>query len=115
MALISEPKLIQKATPPGRSTLVEDDKIHGLGSGSPRRAPSASSVNPWRRASIIGIPMSRADGARACRWDSAFTIAEHHHIDVTIDGADEVISAGSNLLKGRGGALLREKIIAQRQ
>jgi ribose 5-phosphate isomerase A len=38
--------------------------------------------------------------------------AEIDHLDVTIDGADEV-DQELNLIKGGGGALLREKIVAQ--
>jgi ribose 5-phosphate isomerase A len=40
------------------------------------------------------------------------TLAEHPVIDLTIDGADEV-DLHLNLIKGGGGALLREKIVAQ--
>ena len=39
------------------------------------------------------------------------TLEQHPVIDLTIDGADEVDEDG-NLLKGHGGALLREKIVA---
>ena len=39
------------------------------------------------------------------------TLAEHPVIDLTIDGADE-IDPSLNLIKGGGGALVREKIIA---
>jgi ribose 5-phosphate isomerase A len=39
------------------------------------------------------------------------SLAEHPDIDVTIDGADEV-DPNLNLIKGMGGALVREKIIA---
>jgi ribose 5-phosphate isomerase A len=39
------------------------------------------------------------------------TFADIDHIDLTIDGADEVDDA-LNLIKGGGGALLREKIVA---
>jgi ribose 5-phosphate isomerase A len=35
-----------------------------------------------------------------------------HDLDITIDGADEV-DADLNLIKGGGGALLREKVVAQ--
>jgi ribose 5-phosphate isomerase A len=37
---------------------------------------------------------------------------EHRQIDLTIDGADEVERGTLNLIKGLGGALLREKIVA---
>jgi ribose 5-phosphate isomerase A len=40
------------------------------------------------------------------------TWADHREIDLTIDGADEIESGTLNLIKGHGGALLREKIVA---
>ncbi len=40
------------------------------------------------------------------------SFAEVQHIDLTVDGADE-IAPGLNLIKGLGGALLREKLVAQ--
>ena len=52
----------------------------------------------WQEAVRLGIPMLTEDMPRA--------------IDLTIDGADEIDPA-MNLIKGGGGALLREKIAAQ--
>ena len=40
------------------------------------------------------------------------TLAEHAEMDLTIDGADEMQRGTLNLIKGRGGALLREKMVA---
>src|SRR6476619_4497259 len=40
------------------------------------------------------------------------TLEDHPMLDLTIDGADEV-DPQLNLIKGGGGALLREKIVAQ--
>ncbi|MGA3066343.1 MAG: ribose 5-phosphate isomerase A, partial [Tepidisphaeraceae bacterium] len=40
------------------------------------------------------------------------TFSQVSHIDLTVDGADE-IAPGLDLIKGMGGALLREKIVAQ--
>jgi ribose 5-phosphate isomerase A len=40
------------------------------------------------------------------------SFAEHRQIDLTIDGADEVERGTLNLIKGLGGALLREEIVA---
>ena len=40
------------------------------------------------------------------------SFAKHRRIDVTIDGADQVERGTLNLIKGLGGALLREKIVA---
>jgi ribose 5-phosphate isomerase A len=51
-----------------------------------------------RDAEVLGIPLS--------------TLKDHPSIDITIDGADEV-DPELNLIKGGGGALLREKIVAQ--
>ena len=96
------------------AALVEDGLIVGLGSGS--TASLALSILGHRVAEglrIIGIPTSRQTQREARRLGIPLsTLAEHDHIDVTIDGADEVDVGRLNLLKGRGGALLREKIIA---
>jgi len=58
----------------------------------------ATSRAVWHEAVKMGIPMLTEDMPQA--------------IDVTIDGADEV-DPQLNLIKGGGGALLREKIVAQ--
>lgn len=58
----------------------------------------ATSTATLREAEALGIPLLTEDLPRA--------------IDVTIDGADEVDPA-FNVIKGGGGALLREKIVAQ--
>ena len=58
----------------------------------------ATSQISWDEAQKIGIPMMAEEMMR--------------DIDLTIDGADE-IDPDLNLIKGGGGALLREKIVAQ--
>lgn len=58
----------------------------------------ATSRAVWREAASLGIPMLTEDIPQ--------------QIDLTIDGADEVDPA-LDLIKGGGGALLREKIVAQ--
>jgi ribose 5-phosphate isomerase A len=96
------------------AALVEDDQIVGLGSGS--TALHVVNILGQRVAHglrIIGIPTSEQTGREAHRLGIPLsTLAEHDQIDVTIDGADEVDVSNLNLLKGRGGALLREKIVA---
>jgi ribose 5-phosphate isomerase A len=61
---------------------------------------------------IIGVPTSEAtrDDAVRCGIPLA-TLDEVDRLDLTVDGADE-IDPSLNLIKGGGGALLREKIVA---
>jgi ribose 5-phosphate isomerase A len=62
---------------------------------------------------IIGIPCSIQTEAEATRLGiSLGDLNAVGSIDITIDGADEV-DPQLNLIKGAGGALLREKIVAQ--
>ena len=61
---------------------------------------------------IIGIPTSKQTEEIATQQGiSLSTLGEHPVIDLTIDGADEV-NPTLDLIKGAGGALVREKIIA---
>ena len=61
---------------------------------------------------VIGVPTSEATRADAIRCGIRLTtLDEIDHLDLTVDGADE-IDPDLNLIKGGGGALLREKIVA---
>jgi ribose 5-phosphate isomerase A len=61
---------------------------------------------------VIGVPTSEATRAGAERAGIPLTnLDEIDRLDMTVDGADEVDPA-LNLIKGGGGALLREKIVA---
>lgn len=62
---------------------------------------------------VVGVPTSRATDALARSLGvPVSTLEEHPSLGVTIDGADEV-APDLSLIKGGGGALLREKIVAQ--
>jgi ribose 5-phosphate isomerase A len=62
---------------------------------------------------IVGVPTSHESEELARRLGIQIsTLAEHAQLDLTIDGADEVELDSLDLIKGRGGALLREKIVA---
>ncbi len=62
---------------------------------------------------IVGIPCSTGTEAEARRLGIPLvTLETHPVIDITIDGADEV-DPQLELIKGGGGALTREKIVAQ--
>jgi ribose 5-phosphate isomerase A len=61
---------------------------------------------------VIGVPTSEATLADAARWGIPLTTLDDiDRLDLTVDGADE-IDPSLNLIKGGGGALLREKIVA---
>jgi ribose 5-phosphate isomerase A len=61
---------------------------------------------------VVGVPTSEATRAQAVRCGIAVTTLDDiDRLDLTVDGADE-IDPNLNLIKGGGGALLREKIVA---
>lgn len=62
---------------------------------------------------VAGVPCSRLVETQARELGiPLISLEEHPVLDLTIDGADEV-SVNLDLIKGGGGALLREKIVAQ--
>ena len=91
--------------------------VVGLGAGSTARFAVeriSKLIARGELVDILGVPCSRAVGSLAQRLGiSLTTLHAHPIIDVTIDGADEVEPESLSLLKGGGGALLREKIVAQ--
>jgi ribose 5-phosphate isomerase A len=97
-------------------TFIESGMIVGLGAGSTAVLAVRGLGEKLARGElreIRGIPCSRQIEAEAMRAGIPLTTLEDDPIiDVTIDGADEVDPA-FNLIKGGGGALLREKIVAQ--
>src|SRR5579864_1099770 len=94
---------------------VSDGMIVGLGSGSTAAlAVQALGRRVREGLRITGIPTSERTAALARTLEIPLTtLEEHSRIDVTIDGADEVEAGSLNLIKGHGGALLREKIVAE--
>jgi len=93
---------------------VEDGMILGLGTGSTAAfvvEGLARRVGAGLR--VVGIPTSERTAVQARRLGIPIaTFAEYQSLDLTIDGADEVELGTLNLIKGLGGALLREKIVA---
>jgi ribose 5-phosphate isomerase A len=90
--------------------------VVGLGTGSTaifalRRI--ATRLEEGDLTAVVGVPTSTQVEAAARELRIPLTdLQAHPTIDLTIDGADEV-DAHFNLIKGGGGALLREKIVAQ--
>ena len=95
-------------------TQVTGGMIVGLGSGSTAAfAVSALGRQVREGLRIVGIPTSERTAAQARELGIPLsTLSEQPRVDITIDGADEVEEGTLNLIKGHGGALLREKIVA---
>lgn len=95
---------------------IDSGMVVGLGHGSTaifavRRI--AEFLKIGRLEAILGVPCSKEVEREARQLGIPLTTLEEHPvIDVTIDGADEV-DPNLDLIKGAGGALLREKIVAQ--
>ncbi|HUC10263.1 MAG TPA: ribose-5-phosphate isomerase RpiA [Stellaceae bacterium] len=93
---------------------VEDGMVLGLGTGSTAAfVVEGLAARVKSGLKIVGVPSSERTAAQARRLGVPIaTFAEHQKLDMTIDGADEVELGTLHLIKGLGGALLREKIVA---
>jgi len=94
--------------------LVDSGMIVGLGTGSTAKlAVEALGKRVKDGLRIVGIPTSEYTARQARGLGIRISsLAEHAEIDLTIDGADEIQRGTLDLIKGRGGALLREKVVA---
>ena len=95
---------------------VKSGMVVGLGTGSTTKFAIHKIAELSKNGSIkniVCIPTSNDTEILASELNIPLTDFSHHSkIDITIDGADEVDN-NLNLIKGGGGALLREKIVAQ--
>lgn len=105
---------LKRAAAEAAVALVENDMVVGLGTGS--TASFAIAALARRHAEglrFVGLPTSERTAAQARAAGIPLTsFRAHRQIDLTIDGADEVERGTLNLIKGLGGALLHEKIVA---
>lgn len=94
---------------------IDEGMTLGLGSGSTVRhllehIAARRTEGTWQR--VVGIPTSEETARRARALGIPLsTLEERPRVDLTIDGADEV-DPQLRLIKGLGGALLREKLVA---
>ncbi len=93
---------------------IPNNSVVGLGTGSTVKYLLEGLANRIRQGlRIQGVPTSRGTALLAKQLGIPILDEEADwKIDVAIDGADQV-DAGFNLIKGGGGALLREKIVAK--
>lgn len=101
----------------GAVALVSSGSVVGLGSGSTAALAIEEigrRIQSGALSDIVGIPTSSAAHRLALEYGIPIDDIERHSvIDITIDGADE-IDPLQRVIKGAGGALLREKIVAAR-
>ena len=92
---------------------VQDGMKLGLGTGSTARHFVDLLGEKVRTGmKVVGVPTSEATRAQAQACGIPLTMLDDiDRLDLTVDGADEMDPA-LNLIKGGGGALLREKIVA---
>src|SRR6202045_1587147 len=93
---------------------VEDGMVVGLGTGSTAAfVVEGLAARVADGLHVVGVPTSERTAAQARQLGIPIaTFGEHQRLDLTIDGADEVALGTLDLIKGLGGALLREKIVA---
>ncbi|MEA3190524.1 MAG: ribose 5-phosphate isomerase [Thermoplasmata archaeon] len=96
------------------AALAQDGMVVGLGTGSTvRYTIEALGRKVAAGLRIVGIPTSIQSEQLARKVGIPLTtLDEHPVVDLTIDGADE-LDAQLRLIKGGGGALAREKVVAR--
>jgi ribose 5-phosphate isomerase A len=113
--MVATAEQLKRAAAERAVELIENGMKLGLGTGSTAR--HVLQVIAEKRArgelqNIIGVPTSRATLELATELGIPMTtLDEQPQLDLAIDGADEV-DPDLNLVKGLGGALLWEKIVA---
>jgi ribose 5-phosphate isomerase A len=106
--------LLKQQAAESAAGLVKDGMLVGLGSGS-TAAFAVRAIGKQVKAGlrIRGVATSERTAELARSWEIPFMeLTEGTRLDLTIDGADEVQPGRLDLIKGHGGALLREKIVA---
>lgn len=105
---------LKRAAAEAAVKLVQHGMVVGLGTGSTAAFAVEALARRYREGlRFVGIPTSERTAAQAAAAGIPLTsFSQHRWIDLTIDGADEVERGTLNLIKGLGGSLLHEKIVA---
>lgn len=93
---------------------VKSGMVLGLGSGTTMSfVLEALAARVKSGLKVAGVPSSERTAAEAKRLGIPLTdFATHRRLDLAIDGADQIARGALDLVKGLGGALLREKMVA---
>jgi len=112
--MISERDARKREAAMAAVAMVEDGMVVGLGTGSTAAFAIEGLIARVRDGlRIVGIPTSERSARQASEGGIPLSDFAHHlKVDLTIDGADEIARNSLDLIKGLGGALLREKIVA---
>lgn len=111
----TEPDALKRAAAERAAAWIEEGMTLGLGTGSTVRyllehITARRAAGEWQR--VVGIPTSEDTARRARTLGIPLcTLDDRPQVDLTLDGADEV-DPRLGLIKGLGGALLREKLVA---
>ncbi|CAH9113970.1 unnamed protein product [Cuscuta europaea] len=93
---------------------IQSGMVLGLGTGSTAAfvvAKLGELLSSGHLSNIVGVPTSKRTREQAASLNIPLsTLDDHPELDLAIDGADEV-DPNLDLVKGRGGALLREKMV----
>ena len=105
----------KRAAGEAAAALVETGMLVGLGTGSTTRHAVAALGRRVQREGlkVVGVPTSIATEVQARALGIPLADPSGTMLDLAFDGADEVEIGTLRLIKGLGGALLREKIVAQ--
>lgn len=108
-----DPRQLKIAAAAEALTHVKSGMKLGIGTGSTAEEfVRLLAVKVAEGFEIIGVPTSERTAALCAELGVPLTtLEETPHLDLTIDGADE-LDGDLSLIKGGGGALLREKIVA---
>src|SRR5665213_3269010 len=105
---------LKRAAAAAAVAMVADGMTIGLGSGTTAAfAVAALGRRVKEGLRVTGVPTSEATAALARAVGIPLAgLTQDRYLDLTIDGADEIARGSLDLIKGLGGALLREKIVA---
>lgn len=106
---------LKRAAAAAAVAMVADGMTIGLGSGTTAAfAVAALGRRVKEGLRVTGVPTSEATAALARAVGIPLAgLTQDRYLDLTIDGADQIARGSLDLVKGLGGALLREKLVAR--